>query len=374
MATMPLTPTSTAPPPTRDPDEQKPLRLKPAQPDIVIEEVVGGAEQARADLHVQTVCLLILAFVATGVALYLLRPVLVPFVLALFFAACLRPVIIFQIRYLRFPQPLAVVGAALVAAALCTGIGITIGQQINQMRPTFEHSFDVFQTRAAQSLPLQRFGLKPNFQLTDSATRAVFSTIGEVTGVATGTILVIIFTLFILFGRRTGPRQHEGVLGEIEIRVQRYISQMVMLSAITGILVATILGMLGVRYAAVFGFLAFLLNFIPTIGSIIATLLPLPIILVSPELGPVFKILALAVPAGMQIYLGNAVQPRVLGNALDLHPIVVLISLIFWGMIWGVAGAFLATPMTAVLKIVLEKIPATRPLAALLAGRIDLVF
>ncbi|HXE52345.1 MAG TPA: AI-2E family transporter, partial [Tepidisphaeraceae bacterium] len=61
-------------------------------------------------------------------------------------------------------------------------------------------------------------------------------------------------------------------------------------------------------------------------------------------------------------------------NALDLHPIVVLISLIFWSMIWGLAGAFLATPMTAVLKIVLEKIPATRPLAALLAGKLELVF
>jgi AI-2 transport protein TqsA len=63
-----------------------------------------------------------------------------------------------------------------------------------------------------------------------------------------------------------------------------------------------------------------------------------------------------------------------LGNALDLHPIVILLSLIFWSMIWGVAGAFLATPMTAVLRIVLERIPATRPLANILAGRLDAVF
>jgi AI-2 transport protein TqsA len=123
-----------------------------------------------------------------------------------------------------------------------------------------------------------------------------------------------------------------------------------------------------------FGFLAFLLNFIPTVGSIIATLLPLPVVLLSPELSVTTKILALAVPAALQIVLGNAIQPKVLGNALDLHPIVILISLIFWSMIWGVAGAFLATPMTAVLRIVLERIPATKPLSEILAGRLDSVF
>ena len=86
------------------------------------------------------------------------------------------------------------------------------------------------------------------------------------------------------------------------------------------------------------------------------------------------KVCALVFPAVIQIWLGNAVQPRMLGNALDLHPIVILISLIFWSMIWGVPGAFLATPMTAVIRIVLEKIPTTRPLAELLAGRLDAVF
>jgi AI-2 transport protein TqsA len=165
-----------------------------------------------------------------------------------------------------------------------------------------------------------------------------------------------------------------GVLREIEDRVQRYITQMVVLSAISGILVSVTLAVCGVKFAVMFGFLAFLLNFIPTVGSIIATLLPLPVILLSPELGPTAKVLALAIPAAFQIYLGNSVQPRWLGNALDLHPIVVLISLIFWGMIWGLPGAFLATPMTAVLRIILEKIPATRPIAELLAGRIEAVF
>lgn len=354
-----------------EPDEPSPLRIKPAGVEL-IEEAMTDTEQARADLHVQTVCLLILAFVAGGVALYLLKPVLVPFVLALFFAACLKPVINFQIRYLRIPQPLAVVGASLLAVAVVVGIGSAIVPMIGQMRDPFAQKLDQFVSRATNFLPWERFGMKPNLQVPDLS--SIFSGFREVTGWASGTILVIIFTLFILFGRRSERHPPTGVMAEIELRVQRYISQMVMLSAVAGIMVAVVLGLLGVKYAAVFGFLAFLLNFIPTVGSIIATLLPLPLVLLSPELSPLAKMLALAIPAALQIYLGNAVQPRVLGNALDLHPIVVLISLIFWGMIWGLPGAFLATPMTAVLKIVLEKIPATRPLAALLAGKLELVF
>jgi AI-2 transport protein TqsA len=391
MAANPLSP-PIAPSESQDPEEKDPLALGAADIEA-FEEAVASDEQARADLHVQTICLLILAFVAGGVALYWLRPVLVPFVLALFFAACLKPLIEFQKRKLHFPQWLAVAGAVILAATVILSIGVPIGVSINNMKPGFQQQFDQFLDRAARVVPLERFGIKPSVPapepetvpalpahpwadgLTSYLFSAVGSAVGEVTGLASATLLVIIFSLFILLGRR-GEQQQEpsGLLAEIEIRVQRYINQMVLLSAVTGIGVCIVLRGCGVKYAVVFGFLAFLLNFIPTVGSLVATLLPLPIILLSPEMGPWAKTLALVLPAAMQIYLGYAVQPRILGNALDLHPIVILISLIFWGMIWGLPGAFLATPITAVLRIVLEKIPATRPVAELLAGRLSAVF
>jgi AI-2 transport protein TqsA len=341
------------------------------KPDVIV-DVVATSEQARADLHVQTICMLILAFLAAGIGLVQLRPVLVPFVLALFFAACLKPVIEWQRRYLRAPQPVAVAGALLMAVAILGGIGIPLTSSIEKTWPNFEKQFHQFGAWITQAGPLARFGLSADMIRGDLSTWTdSLSTAG---GIASRTFLVIVFTLFILLGRPGQKRRANGILAEIEVRVQVYISQMVLLSAVAGIGVGAALFALGVQFAAMFGFLAFLLNFIPTIGSIIATLLPLPIILLNHDMPLAFKVLALAVPAVFQIYLGNAVQPRVLGNALDLHPIVILLSLIFWSMIWGVAGAFLATPMTAVLRIVLEKIPATRPLANLLAGRIDAVF
>lgn len=357
-----------------EPELKTQFIIEEAPVDRIVEAAVE-AEQERSDLHVQTVCLLILAFVATGYALFWLKPVLVPFVLALFFAACLKPLIALQRKHLKFPQPLAVAGALLLAIIILSAIGIPLTMAISRSWPTFQHQFDLFVKKLPQELPLQRLGLHPfNLQIPSTMYIQMSSWVGEVTGFASTVVLVIIFTLFILLGRRAVRPAQAGILHEIEERVQRYITQMVLLSAISGILVGAALAACGVKFAVMFGFLAFLLNFIPTVGSIVATLLPLPVILLSTEMGPSAKILALAIPAAIQIYLGNAVQPRWLGNALDLHPIVVLISLIFWGMIWGLPGAFLATPMTAVLRIVLEKIPATRPIAELLAGRIEAVF
>ncbi len=122
-----------------------------------------------------------------------------------------------------------------------------------------------------------------------------------------------------------------------------------------------------------FGFLAFLLTFIPNIGSIIATILPLPVALIDPELGMVSKILVLAIPGIIQFGIGNLLQPKMMGESLDLHPVVVLLSLIFFGTIWGIIGMFLAVPITAVVKIFLQRFGYTRAIADLISGKTDML-
>ena len=76
------------------------------------------------------------------------------------------------------------------------------------------------------------------------------------------------------------------------------------------------------------------------------------------------------VPGLVQITIGNGIEPLIMGGELDLHPVTVLLALIFWGLLWGLVGMLLAAPMTAVLRIVLERIHTTRPVAELLAGRL----
>ncbi len=127
------------------------------------------------------------------------------------------------------------------------------------------------------------------------------------------------------------------------------------------------------EFAWVFALLAFFLNFIPSVGAIVASLLPLPVILLSPDLSIAVRVLAIVLPAIIHFVIGSFVQPKMQGSALDLHPVVIVLALIFFGMIWGVMGAFLATPITAVVRIILGRIPFTRPLAEMLAGNLDVL-
>jgi AI-2 transport protein TqsA len=333
--------------------------------------------------RVQTVCLLILTLIALGVALALLRPVLVPFVLALFFAQCLAPVIDFQICRLRFPRVVAVTVASVMGLALLTGIGFLIAASVGKMSDksvAYQASVQQFTHDLIKSPPARWLGIKPDTTVGEILNVPEQQTIDFITAVLaeTKTVLsqgatVLLLLAFILFGRRQRAPNRAGILAEIEARVQRYINLTVFISFLTGCLVGAVLSILGVQFAALFGFLAFLLNFIPNIGAVIATLLPLPIIFLSPQMTIVAKVLAIAIPAAIQVAIGSLVQPKMLGNSLQLHPVVLLLALLFFTMIWGVPGAFLATPLTAVIKIIFEKIPATHALAAVLAGDLGLL-
>ena len=186
-------------------------------------------------------------------------------------------------------------------------------------------------------------------------------------------MIVVIFMIFLLLSVDADGQPSSGMLGDIEAGVQRYVVTTVFLSLGTGLLVGLTLAVLGVELAWVFGFLAFLLNFVPSVGAIIATLLPLPVVLLSPDMSITAKALAIVIPAAIHVLVGSFVQPRVQGGALELHPVVILLALMFFAMIWGVMGAFLAIPITAVVRIICSRIPVTRPLADVLAGNLSVL-
>ncbi len=340
-------------------------------------------DEARADRPVQTFCLLVLTLIASGFALYALKPVLVPFVLAVFFTYCLTPVIDFQTRLLRFPPTVALAVTGLLGMAALVAIAFLVAAAVGAMSdslPVYQAQFNRLTEDLAQLVPLDRLGIRvdpqtgPIIRVPENASvRFVSAVLAETTALISNGAIVLIFMMFILLGRTGTSKNQDGLLAEIENRVKRYISRTVLMSVLTGVLIAAVLAILRVPFASVFGFLAFLLNFIPNIGSVVATILPLPVVLLSPELSPTAKVLALAIPAAIQVLLGSIIQPKLQGSALNLHPVAVLMSLIFFGMIWGIVGAFLATPIAAVIRIIFERIPATQPLAELLAGRLDAV-
>ena len=105
--------------------------------------------------------------------------------------------------------------------------------------------------------------------------------------------------------------------------------------------------------AWLFGLITAVLNFIPNIGSVVATLLPIPLIFLDARLNWMSKLMCLLLPFAAHTIIGNYVEPKLFGRSLDLHPIVVLLSMSLWAAVWGVAGAILSVPLVAVLRVLL---------------------
>lgn len=331
------------------------------------------------EARIQTFCLLVLTLVAGGAALNWLQPALVPLVLAIFFSLGLSTLVDLQMKRLRMPRPLALASTGVLAIAGFTLVAILVSASVRQLTANAE----VYEAQFAK-LVLQLTTIIPGDTwvidrktLLEPLSEIPMATVGSllaqtanaVISILSRSLLVLVFVLYLVIGG-TPSSTKPAIWAEVETRIQRYIATKATTSAATGFCVGTILWLLDVDLALAFGLFAFLLNFIPNIGSLVATLLPLPVVLFSPELTPAAAVMAIALPAGVQIVVGNLIEPRMMGQSLDLHPITVLIALVFWGMLWGIVGMLLATPITAVMKILFEKLEPTQPLAALLAGRL----
>lgn len=218
----------------------------------------------------------------------------------------------------------------------------------------------------------RQFDLKPIGTLVQHLSGSFFSFLGNV-------FWVLIFMIFMLAEResfnhrlvyglgkgRSGPVLE--VLKRINRAVQNYLGLKTMISLVTGMLVAGALTLFQVPFALLWGVLAFLLNFIPNIGSLISVIPPVAITLF--QFGSIPKALAVTVLlAAIQMTVGNVVEPKVMGKGLNLSPLVVLLSLVFWGWMWGIPGMFLSVPLTAAIKIAFEQVDSTRPVAVLMSG------
>ncbi|MFT5387164.1 MAG: AI-2 transport protein TqsA [Lysobacterales bacterium] len=323
--------------------------------------------------QLQTTCLLILTVIATATALAYLKPVMVPFILALLVTLTLTPIIDIQKKHLKFPHWLAVLISLAIGGVVVFLIGTVLSVSINQMLS----NADSYQTKIIElvekitiALNLERFGIDSRELIVPTLQNAgksvgnmVLGTFNTVIGLFSRSILVFIFVLFLLIGGKNSAKPQSPSWDEGELRIKKYIITKLIISSATGILVALVLSIFNIDLALAFGLLAFILNFIPSVGSMIATLLPLPVILLTPEISKPAMIMAIAIPGVIQFAIGNVLEPKIMGDSIGLHPITILLALIFWGIIWGIVGMFLAVPLAVILKIIFSKIDYTRELA-----------
>ncbi len=234
------------------------------------------------------------------------------------------------------------------------------------------------------------FGIQeaPTFeQLTDLINLGEFisATASSLTSIVANSGVILIYLAFLFIEQKnmdkkltaliTNPekeRQVRKLLQKISDDVRKYVTIKLIASLSTGILSYIFLMVIGVDFAAFWALLIFMLNFIPTIGSIIATIFPALITLVQFDtLGPFF--LVGGGFNGIQMLIGNFLEPKIKGSTLNLSPTIILLNLSLWGLIWGIPGMFLCVPFLVISMIVFSNVPQTRAIAVLLSsdGRID---
>jgi AI-2 transport protein TqsA len=336
-------------------------------------EQLAGASLDR----IRTICLFVLATAVVCAALYFLRSALVPFVIAAFFHFSLAPMVNWQRRRWKLPGWLAVTTTALVGllvfAAFWAVLVLSISQIVNDAG-NYQEKLTQLGESLFSWIPLEQLGITQQ-DLRDAmenqpaeAMRGLLpAAVDTFAGVLAGGTLAALFLMFMLGGKAAGSARAPQFMEEVERSVQRYVVSKVAISALNGFFTWLILTLLGVELALVFGLMAFLLNFIPNIGSIISPLLPLPILLQNSYL-PGVIVAAVLLPATVDFVLGNVVEPKLMGRTLGIHPVVVIMSLVLFGILWGIPGMFLATPLTAVIKIILDQHQYTKPIARVLEG------
>jgi len=181
---------------------------------------------------------------------------------------------------------------------------------------------------------------------------------------------VCIFLIYLLMSPvKPAPN---NVWGEVDLHVRRWIRLKTIICISVGLLTALILTILQVDLAMVFGLLAFVFNFVPNIGPTIATLLPMVIVILDPNLPVLNKVLAFVLPTVMHLIIGSFAEPMLMGESLQIAPVCVLLSLAFWFILWGIPGVLMAVPLMSMIRIVCVHLnhPYSRVIVLVLEGRI----
>jgi len=153
--------------------------------------------------------------------------------------------------------------------------------------------------------------------------------------------------------RTEREKRVEKTFKDITEQIQRYIATKFLISLLTGLIVGIILWIFDIDFTIVWAVMAFFLNFIPNIGSIVAIVLPTVMTLIQYE-SVGYTLLVGGIITIIQNVIGNIIEPKIMGDKLGLNPLVILVSLLVWGYVWGIAGMFLSVPLTAVVKIIIS--------------------
>lgn len=275
---------------------------------------------------------------------------------------------------------------ALAIAMLGLVIAVTVDQML-AAAPTYRSNLEAMSARLATFVGIDK---EPTWEDIRAATidkldlRSLTSSfLGSLTNLGGSVFLVIVYAAFLMAERGTfaaklmaafpqgdQAERTETLIADINQRIGDYLAVKTLINIILGVISYAILWLMGVDFALFWAVFIALFNYIPYVGSLIGVMFP--VVLSLAQVGsPVFTLVLAALLTGAQTYVGNILEPRMIGRQLNLSPFVVLVALSLWSTLWGLPGAILAIPMTSMLAIILAAFPGTRFIAVLLAERVE---
>ena len=336
---------------------------------------------SEGDLKPSTNALLSAAAVIVVVAgMRAAQPIIVPFLLSVFIAVISAPPLLWLEEH-RLPRPIAMLIVIAGIVAVVFGLTAVAGPSIG----AFTRNIPAYQDKLNAQLDtllawLSGLGVTINrerlFEVADPG--AVIGLAGDLFnsfgGLLTNAFLIFLTVVFILFEASSLPEKLERISGDAEGsldqfrrftgNLRRYLAIKSLASLGTGVGVTLWLWILGVDYPILWGVLAFLLNYVPNIGSVIAAVPA--VLLAAVQLGVGSAGAAAAGYLVVNVLFGNIIEPRFMGRGLGLSALVVFLSLVFWGWVLGPVGMFLSAPLTMTAKIALESREHTRWIAVML--------
>jgi AI-2 transport protein TqsA len=318
-----------------------------------------------------------------------LRMIFIPFFIALLLYFMLKESVQ-RLEEWKIPKPLIMTGLLLIIFICLTLFGILLFTGVSSFIdhfPAYSENINRLVKNLLPSLKLPILDVEQYIANLDwdkifnpgQITALVSGTMGNFTNFLGNLLLVLLLLMFMLGEKvpmitriaRTLSNKRgdelQRIVAAIDTRIQHYLFIKTLLSLLTAILAALILLAGRVDFIIFTALLVFFLNYIPTFGSLLSTIFPVLITFLRYGFCLRFVLVTVSLMV-MQFVMGNVLEPQIMGRSLNLSPIVILLSLIFWGWLWGVVGMFLAVPITSALKIIFESIPALKPLAAAMSG------
>jgi predicted PurR-regulated permease PerM len=339
--------------------------------------LVGGVEMNPSKDKVGYTILVMAAVVIVLAGIKLSSVILVPFLLALFLATILSPLFLWLKKLGLgdiFPLIIIVFLLLLVITSLAILVGNSI-QDFNQNVPFYEIKLKsdlraLLEIVNGWGLHIPKEDILNLFQ-TDSIMRYIATTLKSLGSLVTNSFMIIITIIFMLleisqFAFKFNQTNSNSLkqLTEISDNIKHYILLKALTSAATGIIITIILEITGIHYAILWGLLAFILNFIPNIGSIIAAVPAVLMAIIQYDFTTATMIVIAYLT--VNVIIGSIIEPKILGKGLGLSTLIVFLSLIFWGWLLGPIGMILSVPLTIMIKIALDTKEDTKWIAILL--------